>query len=158
MEESYIRFIRRLTGDAKIILNAAAVVIANDKNEILLQHRSDNHLWGLPGGLKELGESIQENALREVKEETSLDVRLTGFIGVFVNPEMRWRVKDTAEVICFYFTGEIIGGALAPGDDESLSLGFFDKDHLPPIHSIDNQQAIDAYFRGIRHSIEGSQF
>ena len=91
MEESYIKKIRSLVKDEFIMVNATAIVIVNDKNEILLQKRSDSGLWGLPGGLLELNESIASGAIREVKEETNLDIRIKRFIGVFVNPFMRWR-------------------------------------------------------------------
>ncbi len=155
---SYIKWIRGLVGDAKIILNAACVVIPNDKNEILLQKRSDNLKWGLPGGLLELDEPIAQGAIREVKEETALDVRITGFIGVFVNPCMTWRKTDKAEVICHSFVGEVDGGTLKINDDESLGFGWFRRDNLPEIHSSDNLETILAYFAGERNLVEGRSY
>ncbi|MFH0993505.1 MAG: NUDIX domain-containing protein [bacterium] len=155
---SYIAWIRGLIGDAKIILNAACVVIPNDKGEILLQQRSDNQLWGLPGGLMELGESIAQTAIREVKEETNLDVTLTGFVGVFVNPAMTWRKTDKAQVICHSFVGAIAGGTLAINDGESLNFGWFGPDNLPCIHSSDNAETIQAFFKGQRNLIEGRRY
>lgn len=53
----------------------SAIVIINNKNEILLQSRADRDLWGLPGGCQELGETFEETIIREVKEETSLEIR-----------------------------------------------------------------------------------
>lgn len=53
----------------------AAIIIINNKNEILLQSRADRDLWGLPGGCQELGETFEETIIREVKEETSLEIR-----------------------------------------------------------------------------------
>lgn len=157
-KKSYIAWIRSLVGDAKIILNAACVVIPNDKGEILLQMRSDNLKWGLPGGLLELDEPIAEGAIREVREETNLDVRITGFVGVFVNPSMTWRKKDKAEVICHSFVGEITGGALRINDDESLGFGWFGPAELPEIHSSDNRDTIRAYFAGERNLVEGRRY
>ena len=98
MKESYIKKMRQLVGNEYLMVNATAVVIVNENNEVLLQKRTDNNLWGLPGGLLELRESISEGALREVKEETNLDVKLTKFIGIFNNPFMRWREHDYAQV------------------------------------------------------------
>lgn len=154
----YISFIRSKVGNAKIILNAACVVIADEQGRVLLQKRSDNHKWGLPGGLLELDESIQNGAIREVKEETDLDVELTDFIGVFVNPQMRWRKADDAEVICFSFRGVVKSGTLKINDSESLEFGFFGKDELPEIHSIDNFQTIQAFYDKKHFLVEGREF
>jgi ADP-ribose pyrophosphatase YjhB (NUDIX family) len=155
---NYITFIRNLVGDSKIILTATSVVIVNEQDEVLLLHRSDNHLWGLPGGLMELDESIAECAIREVKEETNLDVALTRFLGVFNNPLMRWRDKDEARVIAFSFAAKIVGGDLRVNDSESVELGFFAKDKLPPIHSADNREAIDAFFAKRTALVEGVEY
>lgn len=52
-----------------------AIILINNKNEILLQSRADRNLWGLPGGCQELGETFEETIIREVKEETNLEIR-----------------------------------------------------------------------------------
>ena len=56
------------------------------ENEILLMRRSDNGLWGLPGGFVELGESVSEAARREVAEETGWSVEIGRLIGVYSDP------------------------------------------------------------------------
>lgn len=157
-QEDYIVYLRKMVGDKKVILNATAVIITNDKNEVLLEKRSDNKKWGLPGGLLELEESIRTCAVREVKEELGVDIRLTGFIGVFNNPMMRWRENDEARVIAHTFTGEITGGEPTVNDHESLDIGYFSKDDLPEIHSPDNKAAIEAFYENKRNLIEGVTF
>ena len=57
-----------------LLQDGAAVIIVNDKGQILLQSRADNDRWGLPGGCQELGERFEDTVIREVKEETNLDV------------------------------------------------------------------------------------
>lgn len=153
--KSYIAELRQMVGDSMVILNAANVIIVNDKNEILLQQRSDTLLWGLPGGLMEIEDSIENCAIREAKEELGIDVELTGFVGVFTNPMMRWRVSDKAKVICFSFTAKIVSGSVKVSDDESVGFGYFSQDNLPQIHAVDNMEAIQAYFAGKRNVIEG---
>ena len=153
--KSYIAELRQMVGDSMVILNAANVIIVNDKNEILLQQRSDTLLWGLPGGLMEIEDSIENCAIREAKEELGIDVELTGFVGVFTNPMMRWRVSDKAKVICFSFTAKIVSGSVKVSDDESVGFGYFSQDNLPQIHAVDNMEAIQSYFAGKRNVIEG---
>lgn len=58
-----------------LLQDGAAAVIVNDKGQILLQNRADCDKWGLPGGCQELGERFQDTIIREIKEETNLDVR-----------------------------------------------------------------------------------
>ena len=156
---SYIKDIRDKLGNDWVILNACAVVIPDDKNRILLQKRSDNHMWGLPGGLMEIDDSIQSCAIREVKEETNLDVVLNRFIGVFNNPFMRWRQRDYARIISFAFAGQVKDiSQLKVNDKESLALKFFDFDHLPKIHSIDTLQIIQAYYNEEAITLEGKSY
>ena len=94
----YIHTLRPLIGHRKIILNAATVIILqNDK--ILLQRRTDNCMWGLIGGLLEMNETYKDAALREVREETGLEVRLDSFLGIFHNHNMVWSSGDQAHVI-----------------------------------------------------------
>ncbi len=67
---------------ANSLVPAASAIVMNGEGKILLHRRSDNTLWGLPGGAMEVGESIGETVVREVKEETGLDVPfLTGKFG-----------------------------------------------------------------------------
>jgi len=153
--KNYILYLRNMVGDKKVILNACSVVIVNDRNEVLLEKRSDNQLWGLPGGLMELDEDIETCAIREVKEETNLDIVLTRFLGVFNNPLMRWREKDEARVIAFAFVGKVVGGMLNINDSESLELAYFSYDNLPKIHSVDNYETIKAYYEDKSCLVEG---
>lgn len=61
-----------------------ALLIEDDK--VLLQKRSDNGLWGLPGGGMDAGESMAECAVREMWEETGIETRVTRLIGVYSDP------------------------------------------------------------------------
>jgi hypothetical protein len=79
---NYVKELRELVGTRPLILPGAVVIILNKQNEVLLQHRSDSG-WGLPGGLMELGESLEETARREVKEETGLTVGELELMGIF---------------------------------------------------------------------------
>ena len=69
-----------------LVKAGVGIIITDSEGWILLERRSDNGMWSLPGGGIEAGESITEAAIREVKEETGLDVRITGLVGVYSDP------------------------------------------------------------------------
>ena len=71
----YVKYIRDRVGNDPINLTGVNVLIINEKNEVLLQRRGTfPFTWGLIGGITELGESLEETALREAKEESNLDI------------------------------------------------------------------------------------
>ena len=144
----YIKSIRPKLGHQKIILNCAGAVVCRE-GKILLQRRSDNAAWGLPGGILELDETYEEAAVREVREETGLTVRLTALLGIYHNHDMMWPNGDRAHTIGAYFTAEILSGEPRV-DEESLELRFFSREELPELCFPDHRLAVDAYFRGHR--------
>src|SRR3989442_14998608 len=87
----------------------------------LLQRRSDNGLWGLPGGGVEPGESVSEAIIREVREETGLEVAPVRLVGVYSAPALGQVVTYPDGNVIHYvsasFECRIVGGAL-PGGDE----------------------------------------
>ena len=105
----YIHDLRKMIGPRKIILNCAgSLIIREDK--ILFQRRTDNGKWGLIGGLLEMNETYEEAALREIREETGLEVQLDSFLGIFHNHNMVWSNGDAAHVVSAYFTAHIVKG------------------------------------------------
>jgi ADP-ribose pyrophosphatase YjhB (NUDIX family) len=66
----------------------AAMLIADEKNRLLLMKRSDSGCWGPPGGAVELGEVVEDAARREVREETGLELGDLSLFGVFSGPEL----------------------------------------------------------------------
>ncbi|MFG2980638.1 NUDIX domain-containing protein [Streptomyces sp. NPDC048258] len=118
---------------------AASAVVTDSEGRILLQRRRDNDLWALPGGGMDLGDSLPGTAVREVKEETGLDVEITGLVGTYTDPRHIIEYSD-GEVrrqfnVCF--TARITGGELSLSD-ESTELRFValaDLDALPMHHT-----------------------
>ena len=113
------------------------VVITDNNGRILLERRSDNGMWGLPGGGIDAGESITEAAIREVKEETGLDVRITGLIGVYSDPSEGRIVTypdngDVVHLVDTVLKAEIMTGELVLSG-ESLELQFFSPNSLPTV-------------------------
>lgn len=79
--------------EANSMRPAAAVAIIND-NKILMLERKDNGKWTLPGGTMELNESLVGCAVREVREETGLDIRVLDVIGTYTDPDVRIEYSD----------------------------------------------------------------
>ena len=149
----YIHELRKLTGPRKLILNCGGVVIEKD-GKVLFQRRSDNGKWGLIGGLVEMNETYAQAAVREAREETGLEVKLTSFLGVFHNHDMVWANGDAAHVISAVFTAEIVSGEPRI-DGESFELRFFGKDEFPELFAEDHIAALEAWRGGIRLPLPG---
>ncbi|HVL24570.1 MAG TPA: NUDIX domain-containing protein [Thermomicrobiales bacterium] len=98
---------------------------------ILLIRRGDNGLWCLPGGGMEPGESAAEAAAREVREETGLEVRIEGLIGLYSTPHVLVEYADgnRVQIVSACFAATVAGGALAT-TDEATEVGFFARDEL----------------------------
>lgn len=112
---------------------SVAAIIMNAEGYVLLQRRSDNGLWGLPGGSVEIGESITEAIVREVREETGLAVEVERLIGVYSDPSFqvfRYRDGRIVHYINTLFACRVVGGALQTCD-ETLDLQFFGPARLP---------------------------
>ncbi|WP_330279784.1 MULTISPECIES: NUDIX domain-containing protein [unclassified Streptomyces] len=102
---------------------AASAVVTDDRGRILLQKRSDSGLWALPGGGMEMADSLPGAAVREVKEETGLDVEITGLVGTYTDPRhvIAYTDGEVRRQFNVCFRARLVGGTLAVSD-ESLEL------------------------------------
>ena len=131
--QNYIQWLRSKVGHEKIILVFAGGCIFNEKGEVLLQKRTDSNKWGFPGGAIELGETPQMAAVREVKEETGLDVEAGELMGIYTDLDMVYPNGDTAQSICIAFELNVIGGNLSCDKKETLELKYFPVDSAPAL-------------------------
>ena len=69
----YITNLRKYVGHDTLISLGATTLVFNDNKELLLNLRTDTKTWGIPGGSMELYETIEETAIRELKEETNIN-------------------------------------------------------------------------------------
>lgn len=118
---------------AKTLRPSVAAVVADGDGRVLLQRRSDNGLWGLPGGSVEIGESVSAAIVREVKEETGLTVAVERLVGVYSDPAIqivRYPDGNVVHYISTLFACRILEGNLQTCA-ESLDLQFFDPANLP---------------------------
>lgn len=131
---NYIKWIREKVGHSPIILNAAGAFILNEQKQVLLLRRADRaeEVWGLPGGMMELGESAEETMRREVREETGLEVEVDKFLGVYTKDRFdSYPNGDTAYIIFFVFVCHVIGGTLSPDPEEAAELRYIDPKNFP---------------------------
>lgn len=126
--------LRELIGHRPVILPGAVVIIMDEKGHILLQQRRQKEkLWGLPGGIMELGESLEETAEREVFEETNLTVHSLQLLGVFSGRDYFVTAPNGDEfyvVTAAYFTTKY-RGELNMDPAESTDLAFINPETLP---------------------------
>ncbi|PZX02971.1 ADP-ribose pyrophosphatase YjhB (NUDIX family) [Psychrobacillus insolitus] len=128
----YYKELRKHVGHSPLILPGAVVIIRDSNKNILLQEREPG-IFGLPGGLMELGESLEDTARREVLEETGLKLGELTFCHMYSGPEYYSEVSNGDayySVTAVYKTDDYEGRILA-NSVESISLQFFDPAHLP---------------------------
>jgi ADP-ribose pyrophosphatase YjhB (NUDIX family) len=113
------------------LVPAASAVIVDDEGRLLLAKRTDNTLWTIPGGTMKLGETIAGTAVREVKEETGLDVEVVSLVGIYSNPNHVVEHSDgeVRQQFSVCFACRRVGGALATSDETS-EVGYFSPDEI----------------------------
>lgn len=113
------------------IVPAATAVVVNERGQVLLEQRTDNGLWALPGGALEAGETLAECILREVREETGLDIHLDGLVGIYSDPRhvIAYDDGEVRQEFSVCFRSRVIGGDLT-SDHESTELRWVDPDAL----------------------------
>lgn len=141
--EDYVKRVRKKVGHDAIILNYAGCIIADMDNRLLLQKRSDCEEWGFLGGLVEFGESVAEAAIREVKEESGLDVEITSLFGVYSKYYAEYANGDKVQPIVHIFKANIIGGDLIDHNEETLELKYFEIKNLPPMFCKQHQDILN---------------
>lgn len=122
------------------------VFVLDKEGRVLLEQRKDCGLWCFPGGMIEAGEEIKETAVREVREETGLDVRVTGLLGVYSMTQHRiitYPDTGTFRLIDVVLSAEITGGKLQCSS-ESFEVRFFEKNQLPELLPRAAQPIMDA--------------
>ncbi|MDU1846927.1 MAG: NUDIX hydrolase [Niallia nealsonii] len=130
----YIEDLRKLVGKMPLILVGAVVILLDKDQKVLLQERKHpKNVWGLPGGLMEIGESTEETAKREVFEETGLQVTNLQLLSVYSGKDY-FAVAANGDpfytVTTTYCTSEY-EGKLENNHEESFSLQFFPLHNLP---------------------------
>ena len=133
----YIMNLREKVGHRPLIGVGATTLVFNNKNELLLNLRSDTNTWGIPGGSKELNETLEDCAIRELKEETNINVSDLELITVLSGKEYYFKYPNEDELDCVIALYKVLNyeGKLNINDGESKQLKFFSLDNLPELES-----------------------
>ncbi|MGD8925882.1 MAG: NUDIX hydrolase [Thioalkalispiraceae bacterium] len=108
---------------------------------VLIERLNEPYGWAIPGGFVDVGESVETAAVREAKEETSLDVELTGLLGIYSNPNRDPRGHTVTAVYVAQSTG------IPEAADDARSLDIFSLDRLPSPLAFDHQLVLEDYRR-----------
>ena len=128
------------------------VFVLNEKYEVLLIKRSDNGFWALPGGCHDLGETAQECAERECKEESGYVVKVTDLLGVYSSNRYEyinypWKENEFCHLL---FKAKLIGGE-ATTSSETTKIAWFSEENLPSL-SDGHEPRIKFGFKSSRES------
>ncbi|GAA2571166.1 NUDIX domain-containing protein [Winogradskya consettensis] len=129
----YLKSLRSVVGTRLLFLPGVTAVVFDDAGRVLLGRRSDDGSWGLIAGVMDPGEQPAETVVREVFEETAVHVVPERITGVFTQPPNTYPNGDRTEYVDISFRCRAVGGEARVNDDESLEVGWFALDELPPI-------------------------
>jgi 8-oxo-dGTP diphosphatase len=149
---SYIHAIRAKVGPDLLLMPGVAAVIVDPAGRVLLQRRSDDGKWGLPGGGIEPGEEPADALVREIREETSLEIVPERIVGVYSGPDflIRYANGDRTMIVSITFACRPIAGEPRVNDEESLEVRYFPPDALPPMERRHHLRIEDALRRDPR--------
>lgn len=141
----YIQELRALVGTRPLIAAGVRAVLRDEHGRVLLMRRSDFGYWSLPGGLVELGQSVTETVVREMREETGLAVLATTPFAIYSHPRnhVTYPNGDQIQPFAVAFLVERWVGVPQADGDEALDVAFFSFDDLPEVHPPHRQTLAD---------------
>ncbi len=117
-------------------------IIIEYKNGIVLIERKNFPFgWAIPGGFVDYGESLEEAAIREAKEETNLDVELICQLHTYSSPDRDPRQHTISTVFIAKGKGEL------KGKDDAKNAKIFTKRNLPENIAFDHEEILNDYFK-----------
>ena len=129
--------IKDIDGNEKLLTIASGPVIIQD-GKVLLDKHGDDEFWKFPGGKLRDDNSMRDNAIREVKEELSVDVELTG------DPYIMIVEKDNHIIHLVHYSAKIVGGEVSEGRDVR-EYGWFDVNDLPDDCAVNIKPAVEHF-------------
>ncbi|MDI6792936.1 MAG: NUDIX hydrolase [bacterium] len=115
------------------------IIELEDQGIVLIKRKNPPYGWAIPGGFVDYGESLEEAAVREAKEETSLDVTLLRQLHTYSDPDRDKRCHTISTVFIARAKGEPMAA------DDALELQVFKPDELPQELAFDHRKILDDY-------------
>jgi len=110
---------------------------------VLIERKNFPYGWAIPGGFVDYGESCEQAAVREAREETSLDVQLIRQLGAYSDPKRDPR-QHTISIV---FVATAFGDPKA--EDDAKNVGIFTREDLPILLAFDHRRILNDYFESL---------
>lgn len=141
-----MKSLRARVGHDLLILPAVCGLVFDESGRVLLHRRSDTGKWAVIGGMADPGEEPADAVVREVFEETGVEVVPERITGVYNTPVITYPNGDQVQYVIATFRCRPVGGHAHVHDDESLEVGYFPVDQLPELREDFRQR--------IKHAVE----
>jgi len=115
------------------------IIEIEGKGLVLIERLNPPPGWALPGGFVEVGETLEQAAVREAKEETCLDVELLGQFHTYSDPNRDSRMHCISTVFMARATGT------PKAEDDAKAVALYPKDQLPDVMAFDHRKILDDY-------------
>ncbi|MGQ4601608.1 NUDIX domain-containing protein [Nocardia sp. R6R-6] len=119
------------------LVPGGSALVVDDHGAILMQRRSDSGNWSFPGGIMEIGETLEQCVIRETKEETGLDIEIAGLLGIYTDPQhiIEYTDGEIRQEFNITYYGHVVGGLIMVSD-ESTEVRFIHPEELAelPVH------------------------
>ncbi|WP_371497636.1 NUDIX domain-containing protein [Kitasatospora sp. NBC_00374] len=104
---------------ANSVVPSVVAVVQDDVGRVLLIHKTDNGLWALPGGGHDIGEYVADTVVREVREETGINVEVVTVTGLYTDPGhvMAYDDGEVRQQFSICFRARSIGGDLRTSEE-----------------------------------------
>ena len=130
---NYIGDLRKIVGHDLIMTVGCGLLLENEKGELLLQRRSDNGQWCIPGGALEPHETYVEAVQREVFEEVGIRVPKPELFGLYSGEDrvITYPNEDVFYSLSVIFRADAYEGTISNDDSEVMEHRFFARDEIP---------------------------
>lgn len=125
------------------ILTVDIIIEIESRGIVLIKRKNPPYGWAIPGGFVDYGESLEEAAIREAKEETNLDVKLVKQFHTYSDPKRDPRHHSISTVYVAKSKGK------PKAKDDALEIGIFTELNLPDQIAFDHREILNDYFKRV---------